>query len=129
MSNPPQYTVFLVLSHEGLARMGAHIDRSFSPKNADPDRLHLNQELLFDLRDEVEVTSNLEGDVWRRINACKTEKMRIRRDSRLAVGVKLSGSHERMKEIASNPDLFVSWKQANYDFACREFGKKNIVPK
>ena len=51
----------------------------------------------------------------------------IRKDAVRAVGVLMSGSHDRMKEIEADDKLFGSWQVANYKLACREFGKENIV--
>lgn len=51
----------------------------------------------------------------------------IRRDAVIAVGIILSGSHERMLEIQSDEKLFTSWKKKNFDFLIKKFGKENIV--
>jgi len=39
----------------------------------------------------------------------------------------MSGTHERMKEIETDPTLFAQWGQANFAFAYQEFGQENIV--
>lgn len=52
---------------------------------------------------------------------------KIRQDAVRAIGVLMSGSHGRMQEIASDGQLFEAWQQANYAFACGEFGRDNIV--
>ena len=52
---------------------------------------------------------------------------KIRSDAVKALGVIMTGSHQRMKEIEQDSTLFKEWKKANYEFACYEFGKDNIV--
>ncbi len=39
----------------------------------------------------------------------------------------LTGSHQRMKEIESNPDLLESWVKANREFIEQEYRAQNIV--
>lgn len=52
----------------------------------------------------------------------------IRKDTVRALGLIMTGSHERMKAIESNAALFEQWKQANWNFFCQEFGgAKNMV--
>lgn len=51
----------------------------------------------------------------------------IRRDAVTAIGIILTGTHERMLEIQADEKLFTSWKRKNFDFLIKKFGKKNIV--
>jgi hypothetical protein len=62
------------------------------------------------------------------IISAKTGKIEtIRKDAVLALGVILTGSHERMHAIAQDPVQFNAWKKANYAFMCQQFGAANIV--
>ena len=69
----------------------------------------------------------LPADVQARIAEGYTQPRKLRRDTRLALGVIVTGSPARMKELEADDQLFAAWKAANYQFACREFGQENIV--
>ncbi|MGI2257530.1 MobV family relaxase [Candidatus Cardinium hertigii] len=95
------------------SELGLHIDHS---------RSHLNEELVHT------GGKSLSEMVDARIEEGYTKEKAIRSDAVKALGLVMTGSHDRMKEIESNQTLFESWKKANWDFACREFGgEKNIV--
>jgi len=95
------------------SELGLHIDRS---------RSHLNEELVHT------GGKSLSEMVDARIAEGYTKEKAIRSDAVKALGLVMTGSHDRMKEIESNQTLFERWKKANWDFACREFGgEKNIV--
>ena len=127
---------------KGLIGIGKHIDRSckeakktgefedsedkglFSELglHIDPSRTHLNEEWV------DTGGKSLSELVEKRISEGYKLSKSIRSDAVKALGLVMTGSHERMKEIESNEKLFESWKEANWDFACREFGgEKNIV--
>lgn len=115
------YSVLHLTKYKGLVGMGAHLDRKYSQHNVDEDRSGLNAEL------SGKEGLSLEEAVEARIaEGYKLDKV-IRKDAVRAVGVLMSGSHDRMKEIEANDKLFEKWQVANYQFACREFGKENIV--
>ena len=107
--------------------------------NVDAKRSHFNEELLSilgskidpakrELREEwVAQGRTLQEDVAARIEQGYTQDKAIRKDAVKVVGVIMTGSHERMKVIESEPALFEAWKKANYQFACQEFGQENIV--
>ncbi|TSJ80167.1 MAG: plasmid recombination protein (plasmid) [Candidatus Cardinium sp.] len=126
----------------GLVGIGKHIDRScreakktgnFEDKeekhlteelglHIDPSRTYLNEELV------DTGGKSLSELVEKRISEGYKLSKAIRSDAVKALGLVMTGSHDRMKEIESNEKLFESWKKANWDFACKEFGgEKNIV--
>ncbi|MEI6950807.1 MobV family relaxase, partial [Paraflavisolibacter sp. H34] len=107
--------------------LGDHIDRAegqqHTYEHADPARRHLNKNYA--------VTEHcrlpLEQAVARRIEEGYTGKRGIRKDAIRYMTTILSGSAERMGELLQDGLQFQQWIQANYDFACKEFGKENIV--
>jgi len=107
--------------YKELGGIGAHLDRSYIQANVDADRKNLNEELS-SLKGKV-----LEEAINERIKEGYTKDRAIRKDAVKAVGVMLTGSHERMKEIEQDKNLFKEWKEENYRFACKEFGRENIV--
>ena len=137
------FATFNIKSYKnGLIGIGRHIDRSCKEVkktglyedeaekslnlelglHIDPSRTHLNEELV------DTCGKSLSELVDQRISEGYTKEKAIRSDAIKALGLVMTGSHERMKEIESNQSLFESWKKANWDFACREFGgAENIV--
>lgn len=116
-----QYCTLHITPYRGLARIGAHIDRTHDLAHVDKSRSHLNEELVPTNRDA------LQRDVATRIEEGYRQSRTIRNDSRLALGVVMTGSHTRMKEIEADPKLFEQWKQTNLKFAEEHFGRENIV--
>ena len=116
-----QFCVLHITPYKTLKRIGQHIDRQCLQPNIDPQRTHLNEELA------SKATEELHKAVQKRILQAYTAPKKIRKDARRALGVILSGSHLRMKQIEADPQLFEAWKQRNYRFACHHFGKENIV--
>jgi hypothetical protein len=111
-------------SSGGSTGVGEHIDRigrHEKPKNADPERTHLNEQLI------EPRSKNLTNDINARIKEGYTKKKEIRKDAVKSVRIILSGSHDRMKEIENNPKEFKAWKEANLKFMSDRFGKENIV--
>jgi len=110
---------------KGLIGIGRHIDRSCKKvkktglyedeeeKNLelglhiDPSRIHLNEELVHT------GGKSLSELVEQRISEGYTKEKAIRSDAVKALGLVMTGSHDRMKEIKSNKELFESWKKAN----------------
>lgn len=104
----------------GGGGIGAHIDRKHTPKNADPERKHLNKELI------EPRSSSMKKDIDERIKEGYTSSRKIRTDAVKAVGVVLSGSHERMKKIEKDGRLD-EWCQDNIKFIEKKFGKENLI--
>lgn len=135
-----QFAVFHITKFKDLGGIGAHIDRKHIASNVNEAKTDFNETLLqvlgstidsskTHLREEWATSSenDLRSDVKARIDAGYRLKRNYRHDAVLALGVIMTGSHERMKEIEADPKLFDAWKKANYAFACHEFGKENIV--
>jgi hypothetical protein len=128
-----------------LDNIGAHIDRLHVSNNVNPDKVGFNEyltegsfttlaDILGDTIDPSKYHLNsprpqnsLKKDVWKRIKEGYTGTKAIRKDAVLAMGIILTGSHERMKEIEADEKLFEKWKKANYDFICKHFYKENTV--
>ena len=139
MNSSTDFAVLHLTKYKTLGAIGRHIDRKHLASNVDAERTHFNEELLAilgakidpaktELREEwVAQGRPLQEDVAARIEQGYTQAKAIRKDAVKAVGIIMTGSHERMKEIESDPALFDQWKKANYDFACQEFGQENIV--
>lgn len=104
-----------------LTRIGQHIDRTHTPDNADPERAHLNEELV------QPRSHNLTDDVNHRIKEGYTKKKNIRKDAVKAMRVVLSGSPEQMQRITKDDAQFREWKKANLNFFAERFGVKNLV--
>jgi hypothetical protein len=107
--------------------IGNHIDRKFGMEHtyphADPKRLHLN----IDFTEENFKYKTLPEAISIRIQEGYTAEKKIRNDAVKYLSTVLTGTHEQMKEIAADHNSFEKWIQANYSFACNEFGKENIV--
>ena len=127
---------------KGLIGIGKHIDRSCQEAkktgvfedseekdlvselglHIDPSRTYLNEEWV------DTGGKSLSELVEQRISEGYKLSKSIRSDAVKALGLVMTGSHDRMKEIEANEKLFEGWKKANWDFACKEFGgEKNIV--
>ena len=130
------YAVLHILKYKNLSKIGSHIDRKYISKNVNKELDYLN-EILGDMVDESRSHLREEGvaskhnDLKKDVEAVISESYKstnkIRSNAVLALGVILTGSHEKMKEIESDEEKFGNWKLANYEFVCREFGKSNIV--
>jgi len=117
--NTKQFAVLHVQkgSSSGGRGLGAHIDRDFVPKNADPDLQHLNEHL-------IESNLHMNKDIERRL---KEVGCQVRSNSVKNVNIILTGSHVRMKEIEKDPQLYRSWVDDNRQFIENEYGKENVV--
>jgi Plasmid recombination enzyme len=116
-----QFAVFRMMKYKELGGIGAHIDREYAQHNVDSSRSHLNEDL------SKWANIELNAAVEARIAEGYLQQKAIRHDAVRAVDAVLSGSHEQMKKIESDQNLFNQWKEANYQFACQEFGESNIV--
>lgn len=82
------------------AKMTAHIERTQMPKNADPERTHLNRELI---EFPEGVNSRTEAIQHRLDNAGLTRK--VGTNQVRAIRIMLTGSHEDMKRIEAEGRL------------------------
>jgi len=105
----------------GSGGIGAHIDRKSSPENVIKEKSHLNRELI------SSPTGDLRTDVDMKIKELYKKNRKIRSDAVKSVGVILSGSHKRMKEIEKEPDKLDEWIIENLEFAKNRFGEQNLV--
>jgi len=122
------YAVFHASKGSGTGgKLGAHIDRDESQKqtfkSADPERKYLNRDLL----DNEFSNMKLEDAIKKKIEQGYKGKKAIRKDAVKFIPMVMTGSHKEMKEIFSDNKKANDWIKANYEFACREFGKENIV--
>jgi len=101
--------------------MSAHIERTISPKNADPLRTHLNKELV----QFPEGVNNRTHAIQHRLeNAGITRK--IGKNQVRAIRILLTGSPEDMKIIESAQRLD-DWCKDNMEWLKKTYGKDNIV--
>ena len=107
--------------------IGAHIDRAkgfeHTYRHADPKLAHLNRS--FEIN--AHCSKLLHVAVADRIGEGYTGKKAIRKDAVRYQTHVLTGSHEDMHRIFSNPDTADAWIKANMQFMADEFGRDNIV--
>lgn len=107
--------------------IGAHIDRAkgfeHTYRHADPKLAHLNRS--FEIN--AHCSKLLHVAVADRIGEGYTGKKAIRKDAVRYQTHVLTGSHEDMHRIFSNPDTADAWIKANMQFMADEFGRENIV--
>jgi cell division protein FtsB len=101
--------------------MSAHIERTISPKNADPSRTHLNKELV---QFPEEVNNRTLAIQHRLENAGITRK--IGKNQVRAIRILLTGSPEDMKRIESTQGLN-DWCRDNLEWLRKTYGNDNIV--
>jgi len=101
--------------------MSAHIERTISPKNADPTRTHLNKELV---QFPEGVTNRTHAIQYRLDNVGLTRK--IGKNQVRAIRILLAGSPEDMKKIESSGQLD-NWCRDNLELLKKTYGKENIV--
>lgn len=118
----PSVVCHIEKTRGALTEVGQEVDREYTPKNADPERYRLNEQL-------VEIRSrNLTDDVNARIKEGHKGKKALRKDAVKSFKIILSGSHDQMKNIESNPEQLKAWKEANLQFLEDNFGgRANIV--
>ena len=108
--------------------IGAHIDRTKGMErtypHADPERIHLNQNLI---PDNKYSSMTIPDAVRDRIEKGYKGKRKVRNDSVKFIKHVLTGSHEDMKRIFSNKSKRQAWVQKNYNFIASEYGQKNIL--
>lgn len=136
-----QFAVLHITKYKALTRIGSHIDRKHSPRHTNTAKTDFNEELLLTLGCSVDKERShlneelstqkpllpLHEAIEKRIEEGYASHRALRKDAVKALGIILSGSHQRMKQIEAQPLLFEQWKQANFLFAAQLFGKENIV--
>lgn len=108
--------------------IGNHIDRKkgaeHTYQHADPSRRHLNQNYeVHQGREKIPLHQAIEE----RIKEGYTGQKAIRKDAVKYNTHILTGSHEDMMRIFSNPQTAQKWIDENRKFIEKEFGKENIV--
>ncbi len=98
-----------------------HIERTIAPKNADPTRTHLNQEMI-ELPNGVQ---NRTQAIQYRLESAGLQR-KIGKNQVRAVRIMLSGSHEDMKRIEQAGKLN-EWCKDNLDWLKKTYGADNIV--
>ncbi|NLF42717.1 MAG: mobilization protein [Bacteroidales bacterium] len=101
--------------------MSAHIERTIAPKNADPERTHLNRELI---KFPDAVRNRTEAIQHRLENAGLQRK--IGKNQVRAIRILLSGSPEEMQRIEADGKLN-EWCDDNLRWLGETYGKENIV--
>lgn len=103
------------------AKMTAHIERTQMPKNADPERTHLNRELI---EFPEGVNTRTEAIQYRIDNAGLTRKVGINQVR--AIRIMLTGSHEDMNRIVAEGRLD-EWCNDSLDCMREIHGADNLV--
>ncbi len=101
--------------------MSAHIERTVAPKNADPERTHLNWEMIT-FPDGV---SNRTEAIQHRLETAGLQR-KIGKNQVRAVRIMLSGSRDDMKRIEQAGKLD-DWCRDNLDWLKKTYGAENIV--
>lgn len=101
--------------------MSAHIERTIAPKNADPERTHLNRELI---KFPDGVRNRTEAIQHRLENAGLQRK--IGKNQIRAIRILLTGSPEEMQRILTDGKL-IEWCDDNLCWLGETYGKDNIV--
>ena len=101
--------------------MSAHIERTIIPKNADPERTHLNRELV-EFSDGV---TNRTQAIQHRLETAGLQR-KIGSNQVRAVRIVLSGSREDMKRIEQSGTMD-EWCRDNLDWLRKTYGAENIV--
>lgn len=103
------------------AKMTAHIERTQMPKNADPERTHLNRELI---EFPEGVNTRTEAIQHRLDNAGLTRK--IGTNQVTAIRIMLTGSHKDMNRIVAEGRL-EQWCNYSLDSVRKMLGPDNLV--
>ncbi len=101
--------------------MSAHIERTIAPKNADPERTHLNRELI-EFPDGVR---NRTQAIQHRLDNARLQR-KIGKNQVRAIRILLTGSQDDMKQIESDARLS-EWCDDNLLWLRQTYGKENIV--
>ena len=101
--------------------MSAHIERTITPKNADPNRTHLNWEMV-SFPDGV---ANRTEAIQHRLETAGLQR-KIGSNQVRAVRILLTGSPDDMKRIEQAGKLD-DWCRDNLDWLKKTYGVENIV--
>lgn len=101
--------------------MSAHIERTIMPKNADPQRTHLNREMI-NFPDGV---TNRTEAIQHRLETAGLQR-KIGKNQVRTVRIMLSGSPDDMKKIEQAGKLD-DWSRDNLDWLKKTYGAENIV--
>lgn len=116
--------------------LGSHIDRTKRVLNADPLLSEKNFCLRYDAmygririhRSGSERNEAPLGErIQRRIEEGYKGKTAIRKDAVTHLNIVLTGSHDRMQDIASDPERLRNWAADNFRFVCNRYGHLNVV--
>ena len=113
--------------------IGNHIDRKegaeHTYKHSDPSKRNLNQSFAITEHCRKPLHQAIADRISEGYSAKNKagELKQIRKDAVKYSTHILTGTHEDMKRIESNPEELKKWVQANLKFASEEFGKENIV--
>lgn len=113
--------------------IGNHIDRKegaeHTYKHSDPAKRNLNQSFAITEHCKKPLHEAIADRISEGYSAKNKagELKQIRKDAVKYSTHILTGTHEDMKRIESNPEELKKWVQANLKFASEEFGKENIV--
>jgi hypothetical protein len=102
-------------------KMTAHIERTQMPKNADPERTHLNRELI----DFPAGISNRTEAIQHRIENAGIFR-KISHNQVRAIRIMLTGTQTDMKDIETEGRLD-EWCNDNLDWLCKTYGTDNLV--
>ena len=120
--NTKQFAVLHIEKGQNTdSAMSAHIERTITPSNADPERIHLNRQLIA-YPDDVE---NRSQAIQYRIKNAGI-KRKVSKNQVQVLRVMLSGTHEQMKELENNGRLD-EWADENIRWLKDTFGEQNIV--
>ncbi len=102
-------------------KMTAHIERTQMPKNADPERTHLNRELIEFPEGVADRTQAIQHrlDNAELIRKIGTNQVR-------AIRIVLTGSNKDMKRIEAEGKLD-EWCENNLDWLRKTYGAENLV--
>lgn len=113
--------------------IGKHIDREqgaeHTYRHSDPAKRNLNQSFIITEHCKKPLHEAIADRISEGYSAKNKagELKQIRKDAVKYSTHILTGTHEDMKRIESNPEELKKWVQANLKFASEEFGKENIV--
>lgn len=113
--------------------IGNHIDRKIGAehtyRHADKERTHLNKNILVNEHCSKKLHLAISDRIAQGYKAKNKagELKAIRKDAVKYTTHILTGSHEQMKKIETNPNLRKDWIISNLEFMQKEYGKENIV--
>lgn len=116
--------------------LGSHIDRTKRVLNADPLLSEKNFFLRYDaMYNRIQFYRNgsernelpLGERIQKRIEEGYKGKTAIRKDAVTHLNIILTGSHDRMQDIANDSEKLKNWAADNFRFVCNRYGHLNVV--